>query len=161
MQLSLATRRQLEHAQGYLMLGMRRDAAEALDVIEGPEAEATPVLQMRAAVCVELAEWGRAAEAAAILCEREPGEAGHWIQWAYATRRARDIATARDILLRGLALHPREATIHFNLACYAAQRGELTEAREFLDVACALDGQCAEMARTDPDLAPLRDADAG
>lgn len=156
MELSVTTRRQLGYAQGYLMLGMKRDALAALEAITGPDAETTPVLQLLAAACVELAEWARAAGATTILCEREPGEAGHWIQCAYATRRARGLAEARAILLRGLALHPREATIHFNLACYAAQRGDLAEAREFLAVAITLDSAFAEMAKTDPDLAPLR-----
>lgn len=156
MQLSVTTRRQLGYAQGYLMLGMKRDALAALDEIAGDEAEATPVLQLLATACVELAEWGRAAGAAGILCEREPGEAGHWIQCAYATRRARDLASARHILMRGLARHPLDGTIHFNLACYAAQRGDLVEAREFLASACLIDEAFAEMAKTDPDLEPLR-----
>ena len=137
------------------MLGMKAEAAEALAAIEGEERDATPTLQMRSALHVERAEWAEAAALLTTLCEREPGEAGHWIQRAYATRRHTGIPDARAILLHGLELHPGEATIHFNLACYDAQLGRLGEARAYLAKACSLNEDFAEMAKTDPDLAPL------
>ena len=65
-------------------------------------------------------------------------------------------AAAKEILMRGVALHPREAIFHFNLACYDAQLGRLDDARVLLDTACALDESFVEMGRTDEDLAPLR-----
>ena len=37
-----------------------------------------------------------------------------------------------EILLTAVELHPNEPMIHFNLACYAAQTGQLTAARERL-----------------------------
>ena len=153
---SPATTRQLRYAEGYLALGMKADAAEALGEISVAEAQCLPVLAMRAAVYQELADWGRAAEAATGLCERDPDDAAHWIQRAYAVRRARNIEEAREILHRGLELHPEDATIHFNLACYEAQLGRLEVARAYLAKACRLSEACVEMARTDPDLAPLR-----
>lgn len=161
MKLSLNTRRLLEHVQGYLMLGMKTDAAEALAGVEPAERDATPVLSLRAALHVERAEWADAAALLGRLCEREPGEAGHWIQHAYATRRHTGMADARVILQRGLELHPKEPTIHFNLACYEAQSGNLAEARTWLASACRLDGDFVAMAQTDPDLAPLRTRPGG
>lgn len=155
MRLSLNTRRMLEHAEGYLLLAMKADAAEALASIADEERDATPVLHMRAALHVERAEWEAAAALLTTLCEREPGEAGHWIQRAYATRRHTGIPDARAILLRGLELHPGEATIHFNLACYDAQLGSLDDARTYLAKACSLDKTFAKLAKTDSDLAPL------
>ena len=158
MQIAPATLRQLRYAEGYLALGMKRDAAEALAEIPAADAEVLPVLAMRAAVFHELADWPRAAEAATSLCERVPEDAGHWIQRAYAVRRARCLAEAREILLEALARHPADATIHFNLACYEAQLGRLEQARVFLAEACRLSPDYLEMAKTDPDLEPLRKA---
>lgn len=161
MKLSAHTLRQLGYAEGYLTLAMKRDAAEALAEISPAEADALPVLAMRAAVHSELADWPRAAEAATALCERVPENAGHWIQRAYAVRRARDIGEAREILLEAMVRHPGEAIIRFNLACYEAQLGRLPEARAHLAEACRLYPRCGEMAKTDPDLEPLRQKKPG
>ena len=157
MSLSTHTRRQLSYAEGYLLLGMKAQAAEALDQISGEDRDATPVLAMWMTVHNERGDWAKATQAGAVVCEREPQIAHHWIQWAYATRRHAGIAAARDILMRGVGLHPREAVFHFNLACYEAQLGHLDDARAFLDTACGLEADFSEFAKTDPDLAPLRD----
>ena len=71
-------------------------------------------------------------------------------------RRSVSLAAAKEILMRGVALHPREAIFHFNLACYEAQLGRLDDARVLLDTACALEETYVELAKTDADLAPLR-----
>ncbi len=154
--MSPATLRQLRYAEGYLALGMKAEAAEALAEIADGEQDATPVLHLRAAVLLERAEWAGAAELLTRLCEREPALARHWIQRAYATRRHSGIDEAREILLHGLRLHPREPTIHFNLACYEAQLGRLETARAYLEEACRIDEDFVAMAKTDPDLEPLR-----
>jgi Flp pilus assembly protein TadD len=155
--LSVHTRRQLGYAEGYLALGLKREAAEALAEITGADRDSTPVLAMGLAVHCERADWAAAARVGAVLCEREPHVAGYWIQWAYATRRHAGLEQARVILHRGLALHPTEAVFHFNLACYEAQLGHLGDARDLLDMACDIDESFVELAKTDPDLEPLRE----
>ena len=80
--------------------------------------------------------------------------------WAYAARRADSIPEAQKILLAAIPHHPTNGTIQFNLACYACQLGDLTDARHHLDLAIALDKEFAAAAATDPDLAPLRAQDA-
>lgn len=156
MTLSVHTRRQLGYAEGYLTLGLKTEAAEALSDITGTDRDATPVLAMWMAVHCERADWAAAARVGGVLCEREPNVAGYWIQSAYATRRHKGLTQAREILLRGMDLHPREAVFHFNLACYEAQLGHLGDARDLLDMACEMDESFTELAKTDPDLAPLR-----
>jgi predicted Zn-dependent protease len=156
MSLTTHTRRQLSYAQGYLELGMKREAAEALKEIQEPDRTASAVLSMGLTVRVEQEDWRRAAVIGAVLCEREPHVPGHWIQWAYATRRHKGLPEAREILMRGVGLHPLEAVFHFNLACYEAQLGNLDDARVFLETAEGLDAQFTELAKSDPDLEPLR-----
>ena len=56
MKLSLQTLRALQYAEGYLALGMKCDAAEALDAIAPGEEDVLPALAMRAAVFHELAD---------------------------------------------------------------------------------------------------------
>lgn len=158
MTLSIHTRRQLRYAEGYLTLGLREEAAQALDEIAEAEAEASEVLVLRLALHTERGEWARAARAGKVLCEREPQTAAYWIQGAYAARRDKGLTEAREMLMRGVGLHPREAVFHFNLACYEAQLGNLDDARVFLETACGLDESFRELAKTDDDLAPLRQA---
>jgi predicted Zn-dependent protease len=153
---SMLTKRRISHAQGYLELGMVAEAAAELEKIGQPENTTTEVIAIRLAVLQEQAQWPQLRDLAREFVERVPGEPAAWVTWAYATRRAVSIKDAEKILLEAEQHHPAEATIQFNLGCYACQRGDLTEARTRVDRAIALDSKFAELAATDSDLAPLR-----
>jgi Tfp pilus assembly protein PilF len=105
----------------------------------------------------EQKEWTSLAPLAASLVREKPEDPGWWIMWAYAVRRAESLANAEKILLEAEANHPKEATIQFNLGCYACQRGDLARAQTYVDCAIALDEHFRDAAATDPDLAPLRE----
>jgi Flp pilus assembly protein TadD len=146
----------LSHARGYLGLGMVAEAAAELDQLPAAAARETEALALRALVLQEREQWPALAEAARELAARQPAEAGWWIAWAYATRRSRSLAAAEVILLEAERTHPEEATVQFNLGCYACLRGDLAEARRRVDRAIALDQSFRAAAATDPDLALLR-----
>ena len=148
----------LSHAQGYLGLGMVAEAAAELDQIPSPERDALPAVALRVAVLQERCEWPALRALAAEFVRLAPNEAGAWVTWAYATRRAESLAAAEAILLEAERLHPKEPTIKFNLGCYACLRGALAEARRRVDQAIALDKTFAELATNDPDLEGLRQA---
>jgi Tfp pilus assembly protein PilF len=76
--------------------------------------------------------------------------------WAYGVRRAHSLDAAEKILLQAASLHPADATIQFNLGCYACQLGRPEEARRRVERAIALDEKFRELAASDPDLEPLR-----
>jgi hypothetical protein len=80
-----------------------------------------------------------------------------WVTWPYAPGGAGAGAAADTPRRAAARLHPTDATIQFNLGCYACQRGELGLARARVDRAIALDGKYADLAGTDPDLAALRE----
>jgi predicted Zn-dependent protease len=147
----------LSHAQGYLGLGMVAEAAAELDHIPSPQRDEPEVLAMRVAVLQELENWPALREVAADFVRRSPTAAAGWVTWAYAARRAESLAAAESILLEAERVHPDEATIQFNLGCYACQRGDLDEARRRVDRAIALNADFAAAAATDADLAPLRE----
>jgi tetratricopeptide (TPR) repeat protein len=152
----VSTATHLRYAAGFIALGLHADARDELAAITPADQDALPVLTLRAQVYAELEEWAAAAVLGALLCQRAPTEAGHWIQWAYAVRRDTGIPAAREILLTALALHPQESILHFNLACYDAQLGNLPSARAHLRNACVLESSCREMALADSDLEPIR-----
>src|SRR3954469_24570 len=152
-------KRRLSHAQGYLELGMLAEAAAELDQISGTGADSSEVLAVRLTLWHEQKNWPGVRDLARELVQRSPDDAAVWVTWAYATRRAESLEAAEKILLEAEQHHPSEATIQFNLGCYACQRGELPTARQRVDRAIALDAKFAAAAATDPDLAPLRAAD--
>lgn len=151
--------RRVSYARGYLELGMVAEAAAELEQIPLAADEPIDVLGLRVAVLQEQKNWPALQSSAAELVRRQPEEPGAWITWAYATRRADSLVAAEQILFVAERHHPKEATIQFNLGCYACQRGDLDEARTRVDQAIALDENFRALASTDPDLAPLRERD--
>ena len=59
------------------------------------------------------------------------------------------------ILTRAAGLHPNDATIQFNLACYEAQSGNLPKAKTYLKRATEIDAKFKLMALDDTDVQPL------
>ncbi len=150
--------RRISHAQGYLGLGMVAEAAAELDQLPADAQDTLPVLALRLAVLQAQEAWAPLRIAAARCVDLRPEEAGFWITWAYAARRADSLAAAQRILHDAERRHATEPTIQFNLGCYAAQLGALEAAHTRVLRAIALDGSFAALAATDPDLAPLRAA---
>lgn len=151
-------KRRLSHAQGYLELGMIAEAAAEMAHIPASENSQIEVMGVRLALLQEQQDWPTLRDLARELVLRSPAEPAGWITWAYATRRADSLEAAEKILLAAEVQHPAEPTIQFNLGCYACQRGDLATARARVDRAIALDSKFARAAKTDPDLAPLREA---
>ena len=91
-----------------------------------------------------------------------PGAAGpispfeHWYA-ATPAYEAGDYARAYEIAAQGLADHPGNGTLHYNLACYAALAGEREKALEHLRTAFERDPRSREWAQKDEDLASLRE----
>lgn len=150
----------LSHTRGYLELGMVEEAAAELDLIPSTSADDFDVRALRALVVQEKKDWPALVPLAAQLVRDCPADPGWWIMWAYAVRRADSLTAAEKILREAESNHPKEATIQFNLGCYACQNGNLTKARAYVDCAIALDERFREAAATDPDLAPLRNHDS-
>ena len=61
------------------------------------------------------------------------------MSWAYATRRAVSIDAARLLLLEAVERMPNAAILHYNLACYECQLGDLEVAKARLRhaISCA------------------------
>jgi predicted Zn-dependent protease len=145
----------LQPAIGYLQLGMMEEANEVIEALPPEVKDEKIVLGLQVDMYSRKGSWQRMREVAGFLTHEWPDDSQHWISLAYATRRCRSITEAEIILLKAAKLHPNEPMIHFNLACYAAQTGELAAARERLAYAQMLDPGIRTMALKDPDLEPL------
>ena len=145
----------LQPALGYLQLGMPQEANDELEALP-PELKASrEVLCIRASIYIEFGSWQLLREVSGFLAKQWPEDSQHWIWLGYATRRCRSIGEAELILLDALRFHESQAMIHFNLACYAAQTGNLEEARARLARAITLNTDIRLMALEDQDLEPL------
>src|SRR4029077_9437717 len=91
------------------------------------------------------------------LVKVEPENDSWWITLAYSVRRIEGVGKAEAILLRGQAIHPKNALIAFSLACYASVAGRMEEAKARLRHAIDLDNGIRKLALDDEDLKPLWD----
>jgi lipopolysaccharide biosynthesis regulator YciM len=149
--------RRLLAASGFAELSLFQEAVEELENLPETSKDWAPVLAAWLEVYQRWQKWSEAESVASRLSAMEPEEPSWLVALAYATRRSRGLVFAHEILLRAGEKHPNCGTIQFNLACYAAQLGQLEEARQRLDRAIHFDRAFAAMAKTDPDLEAIRD----
>jgi lipopolysaccharide biosynthesis regulator YciM len=148
--------RRLLAASGFCELGLFQEAVEELEGLPAEARETRGVLVVWLDVYQGWQKWAEASAIAMRLAETEPEESNWQVALAYATRRSQGLASARDILIQASEKFPNCATIQFNLACYDAQLGHLSEARKRLRQAIQINQDFAGLARTDPDLEPIR-----
>ena len=148
--------RRLVAAVGFAELSLFQDAVQELETLPDKLKETTVVLATWLEVYQRWQKWSEASSVAMRLAEMEPGESNWPVALAYAVRRSRGLVFAQEILVPAGEKFPDCATIHFNLACYAAQLGNLDEARVHLRRAIQLDEGFAAQAKTDPDLKPIQ-----
>jgi tetratricopeptide (TPR) repeat protein len=132
------------------------DAQSELERVDPSCRDLPELLAARIPVYRALEKWDVMAIVAKKLAEWRPEEPRNFIDWAYAARRGESIHQAHAILTRAAGLHPSDATIQFNLACYEAQLGNLDPAKTCLRRAIEIEGKFRVIALEDPDLEPLR-----
>jgi tetratricopeptide (TPR) repeat protein len=148
----------LRSACGYVEQGMFQEAQAELEEIDPLCRHLPEILATRIPFYRVLKKWDLIAVATKMLAEWKPNEPGYFIAWAYATRRAESIHAAHAILTRAAGLHPTDAIIQFNLACYESQSGNLDRANAHLTRATEIDDKFGRLALDGPDLEPLWDS---
>jgi Flp pilus assembly protein TadD len=146
----------VRHAHGYRELGLIAEAKYELSLIAAPHSEESDVLAEHVALHQETGEWPQLEKVCRQLARRHPEDPAWWIMWAYGARRADSLTAAEKVLLEAEMLHAEDATIQFNLGCYACQLGNLAAARARVQRAIALDRNFEKIAQNDADLEPLR-----
>jgi len=149
--------RHLEAAEGWLELGDHLEANEELERITANLRSHPNVLELRWKIYAKAGQWAGNVDIGKALTQLAPQRAGSWIKYAFALHEMKRTEDAWNALLPVATNFPREPTIPYNLACYAAQLGRLVEARDWLAQAFRL-GNAKKLklqALEDPDLAPL------
>jgi tetratricopeptide (TPR) repeat protein len=151
----------LSAAMGWLGLGQPTEAAIELAMISSEYEGHPDVLEVRWVIYVQRQKWQSALQAARTLVQTAPERSSGWLHQAYALRRLPEggLQKAWDALLPAYNQFPKEATIPYNLSCYACQLQQLEEARLWLQRALKIGNKdrIKEMALDDPDLKPLWD----
>lgn len=156
MKIDPQVQRRLLAASGFAELTLFQEAVQELEELPESSKELSAVLVVWLEVYQRWEKWAEAEAVAMRLAQMEPEEPCWLVALAYATRRSRGLIFAHQILLQAGENFSNCGTIQFNLACYAAQLGQLGEARRRLGRAIELDKAFALMAKSDPDLEPIR-----
>lgn len=151
----VATFSTIRAAHGWLELGLPVEALSELRSLSGAEQRRPEVLRLRLAAEMEIERWNAASDTARLLCLRQPGDAGAYMQAAYCLHETGDTLAARDWLLRGPGELLQEPLFHYNIACYHAVLGERDGALRHLARAFEMDPSLREMAAGDEDLEEL------
>jgi predicted Zn-dependent protease len=113
------------------------------------------VLAVRIEIYRRLERWELMKTVARKLAEYDPTSAKWTLMLAYALRRAESIEASRQLLLSLAERFPTLAVVHYNLACYECQLGDLDAAKLRLKTAFKLDSALRLQALEDADLEPL------
>jgi tetratricopeptide (TPR) repeat protein len=149
------TRRALNAADGYLFLDLPEEALKELESIEAIDSEDPPVLLARARVLLHMRRWREAERLAARGAAEHPDHDEFTVQRAFALQQLRRGQQARNVLLSAPEWIRRSGILHYNLACYEAQLGDLNAARQCIDVAIKMNAAMRKNAKADPDLEAL------
>ena len=152
---SAQTQRALRAADGYLYLGLVEEALEALNEIHAAERHDTAVLLARIRVLLHMKKWSSAEALSSRGATLHPDEGEFTVQRAFALHQMKKDAAAEQALLAAPEWIRRTGILHYNLACYQARLGDLSQARECIDVAIQINSGIKKNARLDPDLQAL------
>jgi tetratricopeptide (TPR) repeat protein len=152
---SAATQRALRAADGYLFLGLAQEALAELDTIPDDEKDEASVLLARNRVLLHLGKWRDAEQLAALGAAHHPEHEEFTVQRAFALQKMNRQARAMDVLLAAPEWIRRTGILHYNLACYEAQLGDLKTAKQCINAAIQINEAMRKNAKVDPDLQAL------
>lgn len=148
----ISTARHIEHATGFLALGLLEAASDELEAIEGPDRLSPEVMSVRCDLYMMANDWELLLAVARELTRSRQSDAKGWIHAGIALRKLDRIAEARAVLLEAKPIHARSALLHYNLGCYHCLLGEMDKARERVRRACRMNADFKKAALDDPDL---------
>jgi predicted Zn-dependent protease len=149
----------LSMAEGYLELGMLKDALEHLDQLDCEYQDRFAVQQLRVGILLRKKDWNSGLQCSLRICAIHPEEGYGYVHAAFCLHELGRTAEAKQTLLGGPASLLDDAVYYYNLACYDAVLGNLEQAKVYLHASFRMnkDKTFREMAKNDPDLSQIRD----
>ena len=149
--------RQLDAAEGYLMLGL---PARALEILQTRPDWAT--MQFEASVLTgealrALDRHRDALRPLEVAAKLKPGDVGVALALGWCYKRTHRLAQAIDALERAARKHPDVPLLHYNLACYWSLARNASKALDELALSLTLDPSLSRLIPSESDFDPLRD----
>lgn len=145
----------LAAADGYLFLGMPEEAYAELQSLPAERQEEAAVLRATIRVLLHQKRWKRAEKTAIKGTRLHPGDNEFMVQHAFALHQQSRGNEAINVLLNAPEWLRKTGILHYNLACYEAQLGDLMTARQCIRAAIEINASFKKNARRDPDLQRL------
>lgn len=144
-------------AQGYLELGMFEEVRRELDSLPESLRGGSDVLEVLVLSLMGERRWDEALDVARRLRKERPDDPGGFIHEAYCLHELERTREALDTLLSGPPSLLEKPVYFYNAACYRARLGQIEDAVELLALAFKMDANLRRSAKSDPDLASLKD----
>lgn len=147
--------RHLGAVEGYLFLKMAREALRELNEIPAERRDDLTVLRSRVRTLLHLGRWKQALSLAVRGLRFHEHDNELMVQRAFALHKLEKGPEAVQVILDAPEWIRRSGILHYNLACYEAQLGDLRTARQCIRVAFEMNSAFKKSARRDPDLQRL------
>ena len=147
--------RQVEAACGYAELGMFRESMAELDEIPARLQNRPEVLQLRLHHLMRKKRWAHALRVSHMLCRVAPDCGTGFLHAGFCLHQLGKTAEARKLLITGPVALLKEPIYYYNMGCYEALLGNVSEAENNLRISFKMDASFRDIARNDPDLKAL------
>ena len=143
---------QFRAACGYAELGMTRESLAELNAIDAAFQDRPEVLQLRLHHLMRKKSWSRALIVSRKLCRIAPQYSAGFLHAGFCLHELGKTAQAKELLLKGPAALLKEPIYYYNLGCYDALLGNVSDAKVHLQTSFEMDSSFRELAEKDPDL---------
>ncbi len=154
--LSIKAKRAIESAQGYLLLELPDAALRELRLFV--TAAETPLVayQLRGEALRMRAEYEGALKSFEVVLAEKEDDIGLLMAMAWCFKRIDRLDKAIEAMKHAYDCSPKEAVVHYNLACYYSLAGEKVEALSWLGRAIRLDASFRDQVAKETDFDPIR-----
>jgi len=149
-------RKELDEAEGYLMLDLPRRSLQILDSRPdwlNMQFEAT---LLKGEALRNLKRYREALKPLEVAAALRPGDTRVALALGWCYKRTNRLAQAIDSLDRALREHPDEPLLHYNLACYWSLAGNCSKALDALSASLELDPDLRSLIADESDFSQLR-----
>jgi tetratricopeptide (TPR) repeat protein len=149
-------RRQLDEAEGYLLLDLPRRALQILESRTDWSNMQFEACLLKGEALQAVEQYRAALKSLELAAEFRPGDPRVALALGWCYKRTNRLAQAIDALARALREHPDEALLHYNLACYWSLAGNTFNALHELSTALELDSELRSLIARESDFDRLR-----
>ena len=136
---------------------MTRESVGELNAIDQDFQNRPEVLQLRLHHLMHGKRWAQALRVSQKLCRAAPDCTAGFLHAGFCLHELGKTAQAKAVLLRGPAALLEEPIYYYNMGCYDALLGNLTDARTHLETSFKMDSTFRELAKRDPDLEAVKE----